>query len=80
MTSQPDTEVFVITLRAEPHDVPAILRLRAALKRLLRDYGLKCVSLAETQTRGDPCLEPGQSDLSHEPPPPVAASGPTVWL
>ena len=51
MSGRPDTEVFVITLRAEMHDVPAIIRLRAALKRLLRDYGLKCVSLTETPAR-----------------------------
>jgi hypothetical protein len=45
-----DVEVYVLTLRAEAHGVPAIIRLRAALKRLLRDYGLQCVSLVEKPT------------------------------
>ena len=51
----PDAEIFVLTLRAEAvgeaggrggrpgfqPTVPAIIRLRAALKRLLRDHGLR---------------------------------------
>ena len=41
----PNAETFVLTLRAEAHEVPAIIRLRAALKRLLRDYGLRCVGI-----------------------------------
>jgi hypothetical protein len=41
-------EVFAIKLCAEKHDVPAIIRLRAALKRLLRDYGLRCTQVVPT--------------------------------
>ena len=38
-----DTAIFVITLRAETHEVPAVIRLRAALKRLLREHRLQCL-------------------------------------
>lgn len=37
-----ETEVYVLTLRAEKHDVPVTIRLRAVLKRLLRDHGFRC--------------------------------------
>lgn len=40
--------VFTITVKAEPGDNrPAIIRLRAALKYLLRACRLRCVRLAE---------------------------------
>ena len=47
MTSMnpPDPETFVLTLRAEAHVVPAIIRLRALLKAALRQFGLRCVSI-----------------------------------
>jgi hypothetical protein len=45
-----ERDVFTLTLRAEAHDVPAIIRLRAALKRLLRDYGLRCVKVTEAES------------------------------
>jgi hypothetical protein len=40
--------IYTITLRPLPSDVPAELRLRAALKRLLRCYDLRAVSIATT--------------------------------
>jgi hypothetical protein len=45
--NRPDPETFVLTLRAEAHVVPAITRLRAALKRLLKNYGLRCVDVRQ---------------------------------
>jgi hypothetical protein len=41
----PDAEIFVLTLRAEAHVVPAIVRLRALLKAALRQFGLRCISI-----------------------------------
>ncbi|MEM8493828.1 MAG: hypothetical protein AAF663_00395 [Planctomycetota bacterium] len=40
---------FTVTLRDEPRqadDRPVEIRLRIALKRLLRDHGLRCVTIA----------------------------------
>jgi hypothetical protein len=45
-------ERFVITLCAIAHPVPAILRVRALLKRALRDYRLRCVSVTEAPVSG----------------------------
>jgi hypothetical protein len=36
-----------VTLEPLPDDVPAVIRLRHALKRLLRCYRLKCVAAEE---------------------------------
>jgi hypothetical protein len=38
--------IFRLRLRPEPHIEP-IRALRAALKRLLRDFGLRCVSVEQ---------------------------------
>ena len=43
----PRRPVFVLQLRPEPR-IDAIKALRAALKRLLRDYGLRCISVEES--------------------------------
>lgn len=42
---QANRPVFVIELRAEPGIEP-LMALRAALRRLIRDHGLKCVRLS----------------------------------
>jgi hypothetical protein len=42
--------VFVLQLRPEP-GVDAIRALRAALKRLLRDHGLRCISATESSSK-----------------------------
>ena len=40
-------ERFIITLEAVPRDSrPAALRLRGALKTLLRGFGLRCVTMS----------------------------------
>ena len=39
---------YLIELRAEDHPVPSIIRLRKALKLMLRVLGLKVVSVRET--------------------------------
>jgi hypothetical protein len=44
--------VFLLKLRALP-GVDAIRALRSALKRLLRSYGLRCVSIAEVHDEQD---------------------------
>jgi hypothetical protein len=46
-----DPEIYVLTLQAQDHEVPAILRLRALLKRALRDYGLRCISVVRDLRR-----------------------------
>jgi ABC-type iron transport system FetAB permease component len=48
-----DRLIYLIVLRAEEHEVDPILRLRALLKRALRDHALKCIrarQLADTDT------------------------------
>jgi hypothetical protein len=58
---------FELTLESAPGwSVPAIVRLRKALKALLRGYGLKCVDLAEvlpTEPRDD---QPTHKERSEE--------------
>jgi hypothetical protein len=44
MTARPQ---FIIVLEPEAHVVDPLRALRAALKRLLRTYGLKCISVEE---------------------------------
>jgi hypothetical protein len=43
-------ERFHLELQATPGTVPAIIRLRRALKGLLRGYGLQCVRIREIET------------------------------
>jgi hypothetical protein len=42
--------LYNITLQSEPSDVPEIIRLRKALKTLLRSYSLRCVSVGQQAT------------------------------
>jgi hypothetical protein len=44
--------IFLVRLRALP-GVDAVQSLRAALKVLLRRFGLQCVSVEEETTNGD---------------------------
>jgi hypothetical protein len=44
-----DRPRYIITLQAEKHVVDPIRALRAALKRLLRSYGLRAVSVEEAK-------------------------------
>jgi hypothetical protein len=46
--SKPDRPVYVLHLRPEPHVVDVVRVLRAALKRLLRDHGLRAISVEES--------------------------------
>jgi hypothetical protein len=41
--------VFVLKLRPEPHVTDSIKALRFVLKRLLRQYGMRCVDIREEQ-------------------------------
>lgn len=43
----PPPEVFRLTLRSRPSNVPAIIRLRRLLKTLLRLYDFVCVEAVE---------------------------------
>lgn len=45
-----EPERYTLVLRALPHwnHVPGIQRMRAALKCLLRSFGLRCESITET--------------------------------
>jgi hypothetical protein len=47
MNKQP---IYTIDLTPEPSDVPAIIRLRKALKCLLRSLGLRCLRIVEQET------------------------------
>jgi hypothetical protein len=49
MTERPE---FLLRLRAEPSGVPVALRLRRALKYLLRGCELKCVSVEQVKQEG----------------------------
>lgn len=40
-------EVWALRLKAMPDSVPGPVRMRRALKTLLRSFGLKCVEIAE---------------------------------
>jgi len=42
---------FNLTLQAEPSGVPAIVRLRRALKVLKRAFGLRCVHIREAKSK-----------------------------
>ena len=48
MTRQPRPNVFVVRLEAAP-GVDSIHALRALLKILLRQYGLRCIAAREEQ-------------------------------
>jgi hypothetical protein len=58
--SRREDELYVLTLPAEQHDVPGIIRLRAVLKRLLRDHGFRCTPCRDSEA----CRSWG-SGLSH---------------
>ena len=64
---------FNLTLEATPridaYGRDGVQRLRAALKRLLRDHGLRCVSLAPDSTNATerPAQAFEDSKLSHAP-------------
>ena len=46
-------ERYAITIEAGPGSTPAITRLRAALKCLLRSYGLRVVEAKQTPAKND---------------------------
>ena len=53
----PDRESYVITIRdaANHHETrPAITRLRALLKLMLRGFGLRCVEIRRTNSAAEP--------------------------
>lgn len=53
--ASPPCNVFTLTIRSEGHHLaPVAVRLRRALKLLLRSFGLRCVSIAQTINRGNP--------------------------
>ncbi len=49
--------VYVLRLTAVPGGVPPTIRLRAALKRFLRDYGLRCLEVSEERPTARPADE-----------------------
>jgi hypothetical protein len=51
-------EEYLVRLRAMPSDVPPIIRLRHALKRLLRDYELRCRDIQDVTPRLTPLVLP----------------------
>lgn len=46
---EPNLEQVLLTLRAEGPGPPPAIRLRRALKCLLRSFGLRCVSIEESR-------------------------------
>ena len=68
--SQDNIPVYQLTLSPTPGNVPATIRLRKALKALLRVYGLRCTSVAQVNPTTETgvilldCLDrPGQAVL-----------------
>ncbi len=47
-------EQFILILEALPSAVPAVIRLRSALKTLRRSYGLRCVQITAENAAGLP--------------------------
>lgn len=58
---------YRLLLQAQAGPVPAVVRLRRALKCLLRSFGLKCVAVEEVWTE--------QADASGESPAVVPPAG-----
>jgi hypothetical protein len=54
-----DRETITLTLRPLPSNIPVLVRVRAALKRLLRSYRLRCVRIGGATDQSD-------SDETHE--------------
>jgi hypothetical protein len=50
MTDHPERPTFIVHLRAEPDCQDPIKSLRYFLKRILRDWKLRCVGLSEIKT------------------------------
>jgi hypothetical protein len=50
---------YVLTLRPLAGPVPVRLRLRRALKCLLRAFGLRCVAIREVRSSAPPVEERG---------------------
>jgi hypothetical protein len=59
-------ELYIITLRPEEPHVAGLRALRAALKTLLRRFGLRCTRV-EIVLPGDPLLlkQPGPRDVAN---------------
>jgi hypothetical protein len=53
MDATPGRPRFVLTLEALPCEVAPHLRLRSALKRLLRAFRLRCLRVEELPAGGD---------------------------
>ncbi|MGE0375495.1 MAG: hypothetical protein AB7I48_23790 [Planctomycetaceae bacterium] len=51
MSSTPSPERYRLELVAQPHRVPAVVRLRRLLKRLLRTHGFKCTRVERIDRR-----------------------------
>lgn len=49
-----DLSIWVLTLRPLPDDVPAAVRMRRALKCLLRSFRLKCERISGKEPEGGP--------------------------
>jgi hypothetical protein len=46
-TAMPRLERWIFTITPLPHRVPAVHRIRSALKLLLRCFGLRCVAVLD---------------------------------
>ena len=80
MSNEP--ERYTLTLQAVPNwGTPGVQRLRAALKCLLRSFGLRCVNLAEerktvpTRDKSDCC--PADRATEKDPSIPQNLAGPS---
>ena len=70
-----DREIFRVTLRAEGHGPPAIVRLRRWLKAALRSHGLRCVSAVEINLDGPPTPEKASARASGGQDDPLGTAG-----
>lgn len=54
------SEEYILRIRSEgPHSIPAVVRLRSFLKRLLRDHNFRAVSVVPSGTAGQQEIEGG---------------------
>ncbi len=53
-----DKEKYRLTLQALPSNVPAINRLRSALKSLLRTFGLRCLVVEDLTEKPNDAAKP----------------------
>lgn len=76
MSTSPAT--YVLTLRPERSDVPEEIRVRRALKVMLRTFGLRCTSIVEADANAVGAIENAEKLRIRTTPPVATAPGETL--